>query len=305
MLIAYKSGRISMPAVLETSIPGISKREGKVRDVYDFGDSLLIVATDRISAFDWILPTGIPDKGKILTQLSLFWFDRIDCSHHLISTVPTDLPLPAGTDIESLVGRSMVVKKTKVLPAECVVRGYLSGSGWKDYQETGVVSGIKLPRGLQESEQLPEPLFTPSTKADEGHDMPISFEEVCKQLGEETATILREKSLHIYNEAATFARSKGIILADTKFEFGILDSGEIILIDEVLTPDSSRFWPEDDYEIGRSQVSFDKQYVREWLMSTDWDRNSPPPQLPDNIVQNTRAKYIEAYEILSGQKFEA
>ncbi len=294
-----------MPAVLETSIPGISKRQGKVRDVYDFGDSLLIVATDRISAFDWILPTGIPEKGKILTQLSLFWFERIDCSHHLISTEPADLPLPAGTDIESLVGRSMVVKKTKVLPVECVVRGYLSGSGWKDYQETGVVSGIKLPPGLQESEQLPEPLFTPSTKADEGHDMPISFEEVCQQLGEETATILREKSLHIYNEAATFARSKGIILADTKFEFGVLNTGEIILIDEVLTPDSSRFWPEDDYEIGRSQVSFDKQYVREWLMSTDWDRNSPPPQLPDQIVQNTRAKYIEAYEILSGQKFDA
>ncbi len=293
-----------MPAVLETSIPGISKRQGKVRDVYDFGDSLLIVATDRISAFDWVLPTGIPEKGKILTQLSLFWFDRIACSHHLISTDPTDLPLPAGTDLESLVGRSMMVKKTKVLPVECVVRGYLSGSGWKDYQETGVVSGIKLPSGLQESEQLPEPLFTPSTKADEGHDMPISFEEVCQQLGEETATILREKSLQIYNEAATFSRSKGIILADTKFEFGVLNSGEIILIDEVLTPDSSRFWPEDDYEIGRSQVSFDKQYVREWLMSTDWDRNSPPPQLPDNIVQNTRAKYIEAYETLSGQKFE-
>jgi len=294
-----------MPAVLETSISGISKRQGKVRDVYDFGDSLLIVATDRISAFDWILPTGIPDKGKILTQLSLFWFERIDCSHHLISTAPTDLPLPAGTDIESLVDRSMVVKKTKVLPVECVVRGYLSGSGWKDYQETGVVSGIKLPPGLQESEQLSNPLFTPSTKADEGHDMPISFEEVCQQLGEETATILREKSLHLYNEAATFARSKGIILADTKFEFGVLDSGEIILIDEVLTPDSSRFWPEDDYEIGRSQVSFDKQYVREWLMSTSWDRNSPPPELPDEIVQNTRAKYIEAYETLSGQKFEA
>ncbi len=292
-----------MSAVLETSIPGIPKRQGKVRDVYDFGNSLLIVATDRISAFDWILPTGIPEKGRILTQLSLFWFDRIDCAHHLLSTDPTDLDLPAETDVEPLLGRSMVVKKTKVLPVECVVRGYLSGSGWKDYQETGVVSGIKLPPGLQESEQLPEPLFTPSTKADEGHDMPISFEQVCEQLGDETANILRERSLNIYNEAAAFARSKGIILADTKFEFGVLDSDEIILIDEVLTPDSSRFWPEEDYEIGRSQVSFDKQYVREWLLTTTWDRNSPPPELPDEIVKNTRAKYIEAYETLSGQKF--
>lgn len=292
-----------MSAVLETSIPGIPKRQGKVRDVYDFGNSLLIVATDRISAFDWILPTGIPEKGRILTQLSLFWFERIDCAHHLLSTDPTDLDLPAETDVKPLLGRSMVVKKTKVLPVECVVRGYLSGSGWKDYQETGVVSGIKLPPGLQESEQLPQPLFTPSTKADEGHDMPISFEQVCEQLGDETANILRERSLNIYNEAAVFARSKGIILADTKFEFGILDSGEIILIDEVLTPDSSRFWPEEDYEIGRSQVSFDKQYVREWLLTTTWDRNSPPPELPDEIVKNTRAKYIEAYETLSGQKF--
>ncbi len=294
-----------MPAVLETSIPSLTKREGKVRDVYDFGDSLLIVATDRISAFDWILPSGIPDKGKILTQLSLFWFNRINCRHHLISTDPTELPLPAGTDVKLLSGRSMVVKKTKVLPVECVVRGYLAGSGWKDYQETGLVSGIQLPPGLQESEQLPEPLFTPSTKAEEGHDMPISFEDVCDQLGEETATLLKRKSLEIYNEAATYARDKGIILADTKFEFGVLDSGEIILIDEVLTPDSSRFWPADDYEIGRSQISFDKQYVREWLMGTSWDRNSPPPELPDEIIKNTRAKYIEAYETLSGQKFSA
>ncbi len=292
-----------MPSVVETSIPGIPKRQGKVRDVYDFGDSLLIVATDRISAFDWILPTGIPDKGKILTQLSLFWFERIACRHHLLSADPASLPLPPGTDIESLTGRSMVVQKTNVLPVECVVRGYLSGSGWKDYQETGVVSGIELPPGLQESEQLPEPLFTPSTKAEQGHDMPISFEQVCAQLGEETANTLRETSLRIYNEAATFARSKGIILADTKFEFGRLDSGEIILIDEILTPDSSRFWPEDDYEIGRSQVSFDKQYVRQWLLGTSWDRNSPPPELPEDIVRNTRAKYIEAYETLSGNKF--
>ncbi|MBL4886502.1 MAG: phosphoribosylaminoimidazolesuccinocarboxamide synthase [Planctomycetaceae bacterium] len=292
-----------MSAVLETSIPGIPKRQGKVRDVYDFGDTLLIVATDRISAFDWILPTGIPDKGRILTQLSLFWFDRINCAHHLISTDPTDLALPAGTEIEPLLGRSMVVKKTKVLPVECIVRGYVSGSGWVDYQETGIVSGVQLPPGLQESEQLPEPIFTPSTKADEGHDMPISFEQVCELLGEETSNTLREKSLAIYSEAAKYARSKGIILADTKFEFGVLDSGEIILIDEVLTPDSSRFWPENDYEIGRSQLSFDKQYVREWLLTTTWDRNSPPPELPEDIAQNTRAKYLEAYEILSGKKF--
>ena len=294
-----------MSTVLETSIPGIPKRQGKVRDVYDFGDSLLIIATDRISAFDWILPTGIPEKGRILTQLSLFWFDRIASKHkhHLISTDPTTLPLPESTDIEPLVGRSMVVKKTTVLPVECVVRGYLSGSGWKDYQESGKVSGIKLATGLQESEQLPEPIFTPSTKAEQGHDMPISFDEVCEQLGEETANIIREKSLLIYNEAARFAQSKGIILADTKFEFGVLESGEIILIDEVLTPDSSRFWPEHDYKIGRSQASYDKQYVREYLLTTTWDRNSSPPVLPEEVVKNTRAKYIEAYETLSGEKF--
>ncbi|MCA8988543.1 MAG: phosphoribosylaminoimidazolesuccinocarboxamide synthase [Planctomycetaceae bacterium] len=296
-----------MSVLLTTEIPGIPRHQGKVRDVFDFGDRLLIVASDRISAFDWILPTGIPDKGRLLTQMSLFWFERIERTHHLISADPRDLPLPAGTDVEALLGRSMVVKKTRVIPIECVVRGFLAGSGWKDYQATGIVSGVKLPAGLQESSRLPAPIFTPSTKASEGHDEPISYEEVVQEIGDETAAAIRDASLEVYSRAAQYAEERGLILADTKFEFGLPVHGgsasDIILIDEVLTPDSSRYWPLDDYEPGRTQQSFDKQYVRNWLLSTDWDRNSPPPALPEDVVRNTRAKYIEAYEKLTGSRF--
>ncbi|HBN78923.1 MAG TPA: phosphoribosylaminoimidazolesuccinocarboxamide synthase [Planctomycetaceae bacterium] len=296
-----------MTAILETDLPGIPKHQGKVRDVYDFGDRLLLVATDRISAFDWILPTGIPDKGRILTQLSLFWFELLGGSHHLLSTDPDTLPIPPDTDLSQFAGRSMVVKKTNVIPIECVVRGYLSGSGWVDYQKTGLVSGVPLPAGLTESDRLSIPIFTPSTKAASGHDMPISFDEVISEIGEQTANTIRSKSLDLYQRASDYARKRGLILADTKFEFGIFAPGEkeeeIILIDEVLTPDSSRYWPADDYEPGRTQVSFDKQYVRNWLLQTDWDRNSPPPELPQEVVDNTRQKYAEAYQLLTGKEF--
>ena len=290
-------------ALLETSLPNCPVRRGKVRDIYDFGDRLLFVATDRISAFDWVLPNGIPDKGRILTQLSRVWFDRLNVPHHLLSMDPAELPLPEGVDLESLAGRSMVVKKTEVVPIECVVRGYLAGSGWKEYRENQTVCGIQLPAGLVESSPLPEPIFTPATKAETGHDINISFEETAERIGPGLAEQLRELSLHIYRQAADYARTRGIILADTKFEFGKLD-GEILLIDEVLTPDSSRFWPADDYEPGRSQRSFDKQFVRDWLETTGWDKNSPPPAMPEEIIGQTRAKYVEAYELLAQQPFK-
>ncbi|MCA8985639.1 MAG: phosphoribosylaminoimidazolesuccinocarboxamide synthase [Planctomycetaceae bacterium] len=297
-----------MNVVLDTHLPGIPKRQGKVRDVYDFGEKLLIVATDRISAYDWVMPNGIPDKGRILTQLSLFWFDFLGDRNHLLSTDPTTLPLPAGTDLSPLEGRSMVVRKTEVIPVECVVRGYLTGSGWSDYQRTGRVSGILLPPGLLEASELADPIFTPSTKAESGHDMPISIEEVSAQCGQDLTTTIHDRSLSIYRRAAEYARTRGLILADTKFEFGRYrpDPGspeEIILIDEVLTPDSSRFWPAAQYAPGRPQPSFDKQYVRDWLSQSGWDKNSPPPELPEEIVANTRAKYLEAYELLTGLPF--
>ena len=297
-----------MTALLQTELPGIPCRRGKVRDVYDFGDRLLIVATDRISAFDWILPDGVPDKGRILTQLSLFWFDFLQVPHHLLSTDPTDLPLPPGTDTASLQGRSMIVRKTQVIPVECVVRGYLSGSGWNDYRRTGEVSGVALPPGLQESDRLPTPIFTPSTKADAGHDEPISYEQVVSQIGPETAAEIRDLSLQIYQKAAQFAQTRELILADTKFEFGLFTPADgsaphIILIDEVLTPDSSRYWPAASYQPGGPQPSFDKQYVRDWLLQTNWDRNSPPPHLPADIIANTRSKYLEAYQLLTGKAF--
>lgn len=297
-----------MSTLLQSEIAGLPKRSGKVRDVYDLGDSLLIVATDRISAFDWILPNGIPEKGRILTQLSLHWFKLLGVENHLISTDPSLLPLPPGTDVDALQGRSMIVRKSEVIPIECVVRGYLAGSGWVDYQKNRTVSGVELPAGLQESEKLPEPIFTPSTKAEEGHDMPISLEAVSEQIGGDVAEDLKQRSIAIYQKAADYAREHGLILADTKFEFGFWNATpeeqpRIILIDEVLTPDSSRYWPADDYEVGRSQNSFDKQYVRDWLLQTDWDRNSPPPQLPDDVVANTAAKYREAYQLLTGREF--
>lgn len=285
-----------------THLEGVPVRHGKVRDVFDFGDRLLLVATDRISAFDWILPTGIPDKGRVLTQISQFWFDQLGVPNHLLSLDPTTLPLPNGADVEALQGRSMVVRKSAVVPIECVVRGYLAGSGWKEYQQSQSVCGIDLPAGLVNSSRLPEPIFTPATKAEEGHDENIPFQTMCDIVGTELAETLRQRSLDIYQRAATFALQKGIVIADTKFEFGQVD-GELILIDEVLTPDSSRFWPENLYEPGQNQPSFDKQFVRDWLESTDWDKNSPPPELPGEIVEQTRAKYIEAYRLLTGQEF--
>ena len=276
---------------------------GKVRDVYDFGDRLLFVATDRISAFDWVLPSGIPDKGRVLTQLSRFWFGFLDVPHHLLSMNPGDVPLPSETRRDELDGRSMVVTKTSVFPVECVVRGYLAGSGWKEYQATQTVCGLKLPAGLRESDPLPEPIFTPASKAATGHDENISFERMIEIVGPEHAAALRALSLHIYTKAADFTRSRGIILADTKFEFGLLGD-KIILIDEVLTPDSSRFWPADQYAPGSSPPSYDKQFVRNWLESTTWDKNSPPPVLPADVIERTRAKYVEAFERLTGEIFD-
>ena len=289
-------------ALLHSEIPGIPVRRGKVRDVYDFGDRLLFVASDRISAFDWVLPNGIPDKGRVLTKLSEMWFGRLDVPHHLLSMDLDALPLPTGVDRDGLLGRSMVVKKAEVVPIECVVRGYLSGSGWKEYQKGGAVCGIRLPAGLRESNQLEEPIFTPATKEQSGHDVNISFEQMCEIVGRETSQRLRTLSLEIYRRGAAYARQKGILIADTKFEFGSI-GGQLILIDEVLTPDSSRFWPMDAYEPGHSQPSFDKQFVRDWLETAGWDKNSPPPALPQDVVEKTRAKYIEGYTRLVGQTF--
>ena len=290
--------------VLQTDLPGVPVRRGKVRDVYDLGDRLLLVGTDRISAFDWVLPSAIPDKGRILTQLSAFWFRWLDVPHHLISTDIEEIRpyLPPGVDTSILVGRVSLCKKAEVVPIECVVRGYLAGSGWKEYQQSGTVCGIRLPDGLVESSRLPEPIFTPATKATTGHDENITFEQVVDRVGQQTAELLRQRSLEIFQKGVEYALQRGIIIADTKFEFGWCD-GQLILIDEVLTPDSSRFWPADQYQPGRGQPSFDKQFVRDWLSSTSWDKNSPPPPLPDEVIQKTREKYLEAYERLTGQKF--
>lgn len=293
---------LSHPAVTQSHLPGMTPRQGKVRDVYDFGNQLLFVATDRISAFDWILPTGIPDKGKLLTQMSCFWFDLLKVRHHLVSTNPATLPLPPGTDLSQLEGRSLVVQKTRVIPIECVVRGYLAGSGWKEYRASQTICGISLPSGLVECDKLPEPIFTPATKAESGHDENISFEQMQRDIDPQLAEKLRDLSLSIYRQAADYALKKGIVLADTKFEFGLLGE-EIILIDEVLTPDSSRFWPLDQYQPGQGQPSFDKQFVRDWLETQPWDKNSPPPPLPEDVVLQTRAKYVEAYERLTGSTF--
>jgi phosphoribosylaminoimidazole-succinocarboxamide synthase len=298
-----------MSALLESQLPGVPVRRGKVRDVYDLGDKLLLVATDRISAFDWVMPTGIPDKGRILTQLSKFWFDMLQVSNHLISTDLDSLDLPPGSDRQALADRTTIVKKCRVVPVECVVRGYLEGSGWKEYQKSQSVCGISLPAGLVQCSKLPEPIFTPATKAEHGHDENISFEEMKQIVGEKAATELQQLSLDIYRRAAGHALSRGIIIADTKFEFGSLElasgpltaTGDWILIDEVLTPDSSRFWPADKYQPGRAQPSFDKQFLREWLETTSWDKNSPPPPLPENVVVGTRTKYLEAYERLTGK----
>jgi len=287
--------------LLESRVPGIPCRRGKVRDVYDLGDRLVIVASDRISAFDWILPNGIPDKGRILTSMCRFWFDYLKTPNHVISMNVADLPAPFAPFIDELRGRTMLVRKTTVTPIECVVRGYLAGSGWKEYRTSGTVCGIPLPTGLKECEQLPEPIFTPATKAESGHDENISFAEMAKAVGTEHANALSALSRDIYVRARDYAFARGIILADTKFEFGRLPSGEVILIDEVLTPDSSRYWPLDTYRPGATPPSFDKQFVRDWLETSGWDKNSPPPQLPEEVVRKTRDKYVEAHERLVGK----
>jgi len=288
--------------LLQSTLDRWPAHRGKVRDIYDLGDRLLLVATDRISAFDWVLPTGIPDKGRVLTQTSLFWLELLDEPNHLISADVADFDLPPDADPELFAGRSMLVRKAKVVPIECVVRGYLSGSGWKEYRQSGVVCGVKLPAGLVESDKLPQPIFTPATKEETGHDINISLERMREVVGATVADELCRRSLALYTRGAEYARSRGIIIADTKFEWGVVD-GELILIDEVLTPDSSRFWPTSQYSPGRGQPSYDKQYVRDWLETAAWDKNSPPPPLPEDVVRRTREKYIEAYEQLTGRPF--
>ncbi len=291
-----------MSNVVETSISEYPlKGRGKVRDIYDLGDSLLFIASDRISAFDYVLPNPIPDKGKVLTQISLFWFHylREMVDNHVITANFSDFPEPLRKYSE-LEGRAMIVKKAKMFPVECVARGYLSGSGWKEYQETGAVCGITLPAGLRESDSLPEPIFTPATKAETGHDINITYEQVVSILNEEQARSLRDLTLDIYRRASEHALHQGIIIADTKFEFGIYE-GQIILCDEVLTPDSSRFWPKDGYEPGRGQKSLDKQYVRDYLEKIRWNKQPPCPELPEEVVQETSAKYREIYRRITGQ----
>ncbi len=280
------------------------KGRGKVRDIYDLGDRLLIVATDRISAFDVVMPNPIPDKGKILTQLSKFWFDLTKeiVPNHVLSTQAEDYPRECQAYRKLLRGRSMVVVKTEVLPIECVVIGYLSGSGWEEYQKTGEVCGVRLPKGLQESSKLEEPIFTPATKAEMGlHDENITFQKVEKKIGKDLAGRVKSFSLAIYKKARDFAEPKGILIADTKMEFGVRDQ-KLILIDELLTPDSSRFWPKDHYRPGGPQKSFDKQFLRDYLLSIRWDKNPPAPQLPEEIITKTREKYLEAYERLVGRR---
>ena len=291
---------MTRPPLLETDLP-FPRRRGKVRDVYDLGDRLFIVSTDRISAFDWVMPNGIPDKGSVLTRLSLYWFAQLGIENHLISDAVPDEVQPYDPDSD-LVGRSMVVRKAEVIPFECVVRGYLEGSGWKDYQATGQVCGIDLPKNLRQCDALPTPLFTPATKADTGHDENVSFETMSNSIGCQLANELRNKTLDVYNRGVELAKKRGIIIADTKLEWGWWEN-RVILIDEVLTPDSSRFWPAENWTPGRSQESFDKQFVREYLMGTSWDKNSPPPSLPESIGQQTRARYIDAYERITGIKF--
>jgi phosphoribosylaminoimidazole-succinocarboxamide synthase len=288
----------------ETQFAGISPfARGKVRDIYDLGDRLLIVASDRLSAFDVVLPTGIPDKGRVLTQLSLFWFDllRDVIPNHVVGS--TEFPAPFDAYRDELAGRSMIVRKTRPLPIECVVRGYISGSGWKDYLATGQICGIRLPAGLRESDKLPQPIFTPATKAVTGHDENISVEQAAALIGTELAERVRNISLEIYQRAAAYAEPRGILLADTKFELGLLDN-QLLWIDEALTPDSSRFWPAAEYKPGGPQASFDKQFVRDYLERIQWPKSPPGPELPSDVVAATRAKYREAYRILVGRELD-
>lgn len=292
--------------LLQLDLPGIPKlKSGKVREIFDLGDHLLFVASDRISAFDVIMPNGIPRKGEVLTQISYFWFAQTEGfqPNHLISRANDPLPARLQPFADKLARRSMIVKKAKPLAIECVVRGYLAGSGWKEYKERQSVCGIKLPPGLKDSSELPETLFTPATKAETGHDENISFEEAARIVGADIAEQARAASLKIYNFARDYARQRGIIIADTKFEFGLLD-GKLILIDEVLTPDSSRFWPADQYQPGKSQPSFDKQFVRDYLETLDWNKTPPGPMLPAEVVAKSQAKYFEAFERLTGKKLQ-
>ncbi len=293
-----------MTALCETHLPGRSPvRRGKVRDIYDLGDQLVIVATDRISAFDWVNPVGIPDKGKILTQMSLFWFGKVSdiVPTHLISADLARFPEDFQQRPDQFEGRSMLTQKCEMFPVEFVIRGYLAGSAWKEYKQTGAVCGIDLPPGLLESSRLEEPIFTPATKAKDGHDLNIRPEEAARIIGAGWIEKASGVAQQVYLRARDIAQDRGIILCDTKFEFG-LSNGELMLADEILTPDSSRFWPADQYQPGRSQPSFDKQYVRDWLETVDWDKNSPPPPLPDEVVTRTREKYVEAYRRLTGRK---
>ena len=316
MPIVLRSQELALPLlspILQTTLDRRPPdRQGKVRDLYDFGDCLLLVATDRISAFDYVLGSGIPDKGKILTQISSFWFDRTRSmvANHVISTDPATYPSQAQPAADTLRGRSMLVKKTEPLPIECVARGYLSGSGWKDYVATGEVCGLRLPPGLRESDRLPEPIFTPATKVQSGHDMNIGEAEAAELIGPRLLARARDLTLQLYAEGSAYAEARGIIVADTKFEFGLLppngrpDEDRLILIDEVLTPDSSRFWPRDDYKPGGAQPSFDKQFVRDYLESIRWNKQPPVPSLPADVVEKTRGKYLEAYRRLTGRELE-
>jgi len=299
--------------VLNTSLASRRPdRHGKVRDIYDFGDRLLIVATDRISAFDYVLGTGIPDKGKVLTQISAFWFERLKpvVDNHLLSIDAADFPVESDSDRAVFAGRSMLVKRAEPLPIECVARGYLSGSGWKDYQSTGRVCGIQLPAGLRESDRLPQPIFTPATKAQTGHDINISEAEAAELMDPAVLARARDLTIFLYSEGAAYAESRGIIVADTKFEFGLLpDDGRpaperLILIDEVLTPDSSRFWPKNQYQPGGAQPSFDKQFVRDYLEQIKWNKQPPVPTLPEEVVGKTREKYVEAFTRLTGRDLQ-
>ncbi|HKM66469.1 MAG TPA: phosphoribosylaminoimidazolesuccinocarboxamide synthase [Candidatus Acidoferrum sp.] len=290
--------------IRETDFPGLAPAaRGKVRDIYDLGDRLLIVATDRLSAFDVVMPTPIPDKGRVLTQLSLFWFSLLKevIPHHVLSS--TEFPAPFDKYKDDLAGRTMLVRKTKPLPIECVARGYLSGSGWKEYRASGKICGLSLPEGLRESDKLPAPIFTPATKAVSGHDENIPFEQAAGILGEELAEQVRDITLELYSRAAAYAEPRGILLADTKFEFGLLNS-QLLWIDEALTPDSSRFWPAAQYQPGGAQPSFDKQFVRDYLERIQWPKTPPGPDLPPDVVAATRAKYREAYRILVGHELE-
>ena len=291
-----------MSPLLQSNLPGVTLRaRGKVRDIYEVGNDLLLVATDRISAFDHILPAGIPRKGEVLNRISLFWFGQLldMIPNHVITADVDDYPDQLQPFSDQIRGRSVLVRRAEMVQVECVARGYLSGSGWKEYQSTGAVCGIKLPTGLRESDRLPSPIFTPATKAESGHDENIPYEQVVKSIGSELAARLRQTTIAIYNRAVAWAETRGIIIADTKFEFGFVD-GQLVLADEVLTPDSSRFWPRDSWQPGGPQPSYDKQFVRDYLESIQWDKQPPAPELPEKVVQRTSEKYLEAYRLLTG-----